>query len=257
MTSATKSEGEGVTEIQSLTARAEQLSQDVDWWNTAMIWALVFAAIAAVAVVVTTRIALVRAKQLSDAQDRLIQAKDSQLALDLRGKDEKIAGLEKEAADAKTAQQKVEIDLSKQRERTANAEIELEKVRQRQAPRGIPPNAESAMLSILKGAPPGKAAIVYQQGSPETFGFATTLWSFFIFHTGWQVSKPQPASSIVSGKGFAFNTDVILMMHDLDKPSASQIALSQALAAAGFRIGSVRDDSLPIDLVVLLVSPKF
>jgi len=54
-----------------------------------MVWALVFAALAAVAVVVTTRAPLMRAKELGDVQAELIQAK--QLTLDLKDKDSKIA----------------------------------------------------------------------------------------------------------------------------------------------------------------------
>ena len=88
---ATKLEGENVPEIQSLTLRVNALNQSVDWWNTAMVWALVFAALAALAVVVTTRVALMRAKELGDVQAELIQAKDRQLTLDLKDKDSKIA----------------------------------------------------------------------------------------------------------------------------------------------------------------------
>ena len=56
---ATRSEAE-VSEIQSLIARAGELSRGADWWNAAMLWALVFTAIAAIAVVLTTRMALRR-----------------------------------------------------------------------------------------------------------------------------------------------------------------------------------------------------
>ena len=88
---ATKLEGENVPEIQSLTLRVNALNQSVDWWNTAMVWALVFAALAAVAVVVTNRAPLMRAKELGDVQAELIQAKERQLTLDLKDKDSKIA----------------------------------------------------------------------------------------------------------------------------------------------------------------------
>src|SRR5260370_34003096 len=45
--SATHSEGEKMSEIQSLTLRVQSLIHSVDWWNTAMIWGLALAAIAA------------------------------------------------------------------------------------------------------------------------------------------------------------------------------------------------------------------
>lgn len=91
--SPTTSEGENVSEIQSLTLRIRDLNQAADWWNTAMIWALVLAAISAVAVVVTTRIALIRARQLGSAQSELSQAKDRELAHELKRKDEAIQGV--------------------------------------------------------------------------------------------------------------------------------------------------------------------
>jgi hypothetical protein len=67
-----------VSEIQTLALRVQALNQSVDWWNTAMIWALVAAAMAAIFVVATTYVALTRAKQLADTQAELIQAKDLQ-----------------------------------------------------------------------------------------------------------------------------------------------------------------------------------
>jgi len=77
------SKGVNMPDIQTLTLRAQDLSQSVDWWNTAMIVGLVFAALAAVPVVITTHMALKRAKELSDTQDQLIQAKDAQLKAEL------------------------------------------------------------------------------------------------------------------------------------------------------------------------------
>ncbi len=94
-------EGEKVSDIESLVFRVQQLNQSLDWWNTAMVYALVFTALAAIAVVLTTRIALTRAKQLADAQELLIHAKDEQLALDLRDKDLKIAEANQRADEAK------------------------------------------------------------------------------------------------------------------------------------------------------------
>jgi hypothetical protein len=193
MARATTSEGEKVPEIQSLTARVEQLTQDVDWWNTAIIWALVFAAMAAVAVVVTTRIALVRAKQLSDMQDKLIRAKDGQLALDLKGKDEKILGLEKQAADAKAAQQKVEIELAKQQERAASAELKLAQIAKAREPRGFQLGARMAeFVASLKDKGEGvEVEIWYQPDDSEALLFAQQIRAG-LSSAHWRVSQPIP-----------------------------------------------------------------
>jgi hypothetical protein len=88
------------TTIQSLADRVRQLGQAVEWWNGAMIWALVFAALAAIAVVVTTRVALTRAKQLVDVQDELLRVKDDELKRDLKSKDLQIQEAAQKASEA-------------------------------------------------------------------------------------------------------------------------------------------------------------
>jgi hypothetical protein len=58
--SAARSEGDNVSEIQSLSSRVRDLTQSVDWWNTAMLWGLAFAAIAAIFVVIATRVVVAK-----------------------------------------------------------------------------------------------------------------------------------------------------------------------------------------------------
>lgn len=87
------SEGASVSEIQSLSLRVEEISRSLDWWNAAMIWGLAIAAIAAVFVVLATRIIVTRTGQLSIAQDGMTEAKDRQLQSDLKTKDVEIGTL--------------------------------------------------------------------------------------------------------------------------------------------------------------------
>jgi hypothetical protein len=63
-----------------------------------MIGALVLTALAAIFVVLTTRIALTKAKKLAEVQEELIRAKDAQLTSDLKEKDAKIADTNERAA---------------------------------------------------------------------------------------------------------------------------------------------------------------
>ncbi len=114
-------------DFQALTLRIERLSQGMNRWNTAMIWALVFTALAAIAVVVTTSMALVRAKQLARAQTELSQAKDNQVALDLKEKDVKIAELIGEAEKEKLARVRLEDQVSPRR-LTGEQKTELTKL---------------------------------------------------------------------------------------------------------------------------------
>jgi len=91
-----------MTEIQSLTARVQQLGDAVDVWNRWMLWGLVFAALAAVWIGLTTRLTIVRSKQLAIAQGSLDKAKEAQLSLELKDKDRQIAEVKSES-DTKTA----------------------------------------------------------------------------------------------------------------------------------------------------------
>jgi hypothetical protein len=52
---------------------------------------LIVAAVAAVAIVITTRMQLFRAKQLDEVQTQLLKTKEAQLTSDLKDKDVKIA----------------------------------------------------------------------------------------------------------------------------------------------------------------------
>lgn len=136
--SSATSKGENVSETQALTQRVLNLSQSEDWWNTLMISALVFAAVAAVAVVGTTVMALKRAKQVGEAQSELIRLKDAQLTMDLGDKDVKIAQAGKEASTAKLEASNANVlvaglqqDIAKQQERAANAERSLLELQER------------------------------------------------------------------------------------------------------------------------------
>ena len=155
--------------------------------------------------------------------------------LALRGQ---VAGLEKEAAEAKRRQ--------------AEAEIQLAEIKKEQEPRGI---FLAGFFSALKKAPPSKVIIMYQEGSPETFMFTTTL-VMQLGMAGWEVPKPTGMASIVSDRGAAL-AEIVFVMRSLDHPSPSVQALREALIAGGQKkLASIRDASLPDDTLRLLIGPK-
>ena len=100
MNKAITAEGEKVSDIQSLVRRTQDLGDKVDWWNNAIIWALVFAALIAIGAVLTTYMAFRRTKQFADAQSELSTAKERDFSLQLseanRKADEAKSELEKE-----------------------------------------------------------------------------------------------------------------------------------------------------------------
>jgi hypothetical protein len=69
---------------------------------------------------------------------------------DLEKEKGKVAGLQKDASDAKAAQQKVEISLAQQKERAAIAEADLAKLKDRIAPRKISESQKEKVASLLK-----------------------------------------------------------------------------------------------------------
>jgi hypothetical protein len=68
---------ENMPEIQPFIDRIDRLTNSFDFWNRWMLYSLILAGIAAIAVALTTRLAIVRAKQLSVAQGELDKAKDA------------------------------------------------------------------------------------------------------------------------------------------------------------------------------------
>jgi hypothetical protein len=143
-----------VSEMERLAARVAELSSKADFWNNGVLIFLVVTALAAAGIVVCQRLAFVRTRQASEAQGKVDLAKEAQLKLDLKDKDGKIAELQKDASDAKTAQQRVETGLEKQKERTASAEksasdsaLALAKFRQ---PRSLSPEQQDALVSATK-----------------------------------------------------------------------------------------------------------
>src|SRR5450631_2799405 len=110
-----KSEGASVDEIGSLTLRIKDLSHSVDFWNELMLWGLALAAIAAVFVVVATRIVVSQTGKLSEAQDLLSAAKDRVAAKDSKDKDGNISLANKAAGDANERAAKLEVEAGKLR----------------------------------------------------------------------------------------------------------------------------------------------
>ena len=135
------SKGENASEIQSLVARVQWLSNSIDRWNAEMISALVAAAVAAIFIVATTRMAVFRSKQLATTQTFLSDAKDRQAAADSKEKDEKIANALQEAGESNKA-------AGEANERAEKAQASLASAEQQAAEANA--KAEGFRLDIAK-----------------------------------------------------------------------------------------------------------
>src|SRR5437868_788741 len=101
-----------MSELDTLTARAAELSSKADFWNNAVLWALLVTALAAAAIVVSQRLAFLRAKDLSGVQGNITRIKEAGYKLE----SERVAG---ELAAAQAS-----LSLAEQHAAEANAKAE-------------------------------------------------------------------------------------------------------------------------------------
>jgi hypothetical protein len=118
------------SDIDSLGRRVDDLTHAVDSWNNWMLVGLVIAAVAAAWILVTTRVAVIRSKQLVTAQEQLDLAKDRQLQTDLKAKDLEIGELKvkSEAAEAEISAAKLEAANAALKAAEASRQSEAEKL---------------------------------------------------------------------------------------------------------------------------------
>ncbi len=186
--------------IQSLVRRTQDLGNKVDWWNTAIVFVLVFAALVALFTVLATYMAFKRAKQFADAQGELNTAKEKALADDLDAKALKIEEVKRDAgqanqraAEANTKAEGFRLDIAKANERAANlesetaaAKLETEKLKQVLAWRIIPASGGADLEKVLSGKP-GKVNLRYTDGDPEALFLAIQI-SQILGRAKWQVA---------------------------------------------------------------------
>ena len=148
-----------------------------------MLWALAFAAIAAMAVGIATWMVVTRAKQLGDVQDELTlnlrsQVATLEIAAGSTAKDLLI--LQKAADDAKAAQQRVETDLAKQQELTANAERSLLELKERIKPRRLTDKQSADFVVVLSKLPNTALKLGWTAGGgDESFKLLQQLMPLF------------------------------------------------------------------------------
>jgi hypothetical protein len=223
ISSAAHSEGENVSEIETLVERVRVLGQSVDWWNNKMVWSLGLVAIAAVFVVFTTVMALKRAGQKDDAQSELLGAKDRQLAVDLRDKDVKIAG-------ANLARVKIEESIAWRR---------------------LTPQQQSEIGSALRVFGTHSASLWYggaQDKEAETFALEIAS---ALHGAHWKVFRPA-VLLIMPGSGIPFDpamtgsdTGVSVSGPNTDEGRKIVTAIVAELTSRGFDASSSRDPRRP------------
>lgn len=169
--------------------------------------------------------------------------------------DKQVAALEKAASDAKSTQQRVEIQLSetvteleKQRERTAVAERALMELQERLKPRQLRGDDRVKFVSFLQGKPKGKWRVEWPSNDVEAEAFASEIIES-LMAAGW----PEPRQTAAIGL-----TRVGLAVLVNDDTSAPAKALQDALMLVGFGAPGYTSGDFAIedDEVKLVVGPK-
>jgi hypothetical protein len=237
----------------------------------------------------TQRIAFKRAESLASATTQLSTLKEQvagqkiqsagDLAVDAQSK---LAVLQKAASDAEAAQKRVEIDLEKQREKTANAETQLLQLAKKQAGRTI---AKGSLSSLLIGKPTGLVRIEYEPDDTEAYQYAMDIFTE-LTGTRWKINRVEKIAdnaslaSSLPPEGRKFMTEqelaaerqlfpisvrrgggagLALLANSIQIDSSTNqafVALRAALLAVNSQIATRVDSALPDNSFIIVVGPK-
>jgi hypothetical protein len=249
-------------ELDYLISAANQLSAKADFWNSAILWALLFTAVAPATLFFAQKIALDRGKQLSSLQQKITNIKESnmkqraenleqanlQLSLDLEKEKGRVARLGKDANDARAAQQTVEIKLAEQTERTALAERTLLEVQERVKKRTLSLEREIFLINLLKQVQ-SKLIVAVDCVAGDSDGLAAAdQIEEIIVAAGWR-------SGGINIESFLHNpVGLSLIVGKSVDPSAG--VLQHAFGLAGIPLKGVEDDSVPGSEVEIMVGTR-
>lgn len=193
-----------------------------------------------------------------DANARIGEAKVTAAQADERSKtleqsnlqlQGQVAVLQKGASDAESAQQRVEIELSKQKEQTAIAEKDLAQLKLAIQPRRLSSEQRSALIGFLHGTP-GSININCILGDEEGKTFAGDIADTFIA-AGWTVNGP----SQISPPG-SYPRGIEILVRSANVAPVSATRAQQAFFSIGIPLSGAQEADMPDGLVTIFVGPK-
>lgn len=159
--------------------------------------------------------------------------------------------LERAAADATAAQQRVEIELNEQRERAATAEKALLEVQRRVSDRTIPPDRRDTFIRTLREEE-GSLSVVCTIDSLESCRFASEL-VVALREAGWN-PKLVTDAPLVDDDPRADRMNIVVK--DLAHIPRHAVALQKALVQIGFDAPGTADPALASDGVILQIKGR-
>lgn len=202
-------------DIQTLLSQAKELQDSSEWWTNAALWLTAATAIVAAMYFVASRVAINKGAELRRVQTAIASIKDEQ---------------------DKDAQDKFDLELSKQQERAAKAEHDLFELQEKLAWRNLSTDQQERVISKLKDFPATPFQIrVFQE--PE----ATALMEIIqdVLHaSNWLHREPDGGTRIPTKYGevgIAIGNGVVVFVDPIQAFNllpASE-ALASSLAAEG------------------------
>jgi hypothetical protein len=189
----------------------------------------------------------------ADAKARIEEAKSATAKIEqdnIRLRSD-LAGLQTDAANAKTAQQKVETDLAKQQERAAKAEKDLATLRERMQPRHLTSGQQAALIKLLAGEPKGPVEIICVMGDGEGHKFAMEIDSVFKA-AGWTVLGGGVSQGVFTGNPIGL---WIVVRNAITTPPYS-IRLQEIFSSVGLPLSGEERVDRPEGSVRILVGHK-
>jgi hypothetical protein len=193
-----------------------------------------------------------KAEQVANLEHSNLTLRGQVATLETSGAEAKkdVAGLQKAAADATASQQKVEIELAKQQEKTATAERALLVLQRRMEPRRISSEQRTRLIERLSRGPKGKVSISCVLGDGEGLAFANDIEEVLKV-SGWP--SEGVSQSVFQGSnpvGFG------IIVHSAAKAPPYAQLLQQAFFSIGIPMGGAEKPDVPEDAVQILVGNK-
>lgn len=179
-----------------------------------------------------------------------------------------VANLQKAASDAKAAQQRVETELAKQRERTAIAERSLLELQDKLRYRNVSKEQREAFIKATSRATKGEIEVSALSGDPESIAFAESLRTLVV-DAGW-TSEPVK-NTLITGNNAIGLTLVFQSVEQLEldprdaqsvvipqeSPVFHGLAIKDGFKAATIPLArSMSASKAPFNMVILVVGAK-
>ena len=184
----------------------------------------------------------------ADERSKNLEHDNLLLRKDLSAESGKVAGLQKDATDAKASQQKVEIELAKQQERAATAERALLRLKESLKDRTISPEQEKVLITALTGAPSGPIEVWWTASDTDSFGLAKQMVEIFK-KSGWPDATERFAAG-GTGNGF------FIAVHDHMNAPACAVSIQNAYRLIGIDMNGFSKPDIPEGKVQIYIGHK-